>query len=120
MIIKNAAKATANPATFKMVATLKRVNTLMKLRMIVFMTYSILLLHDLGTVLGIQITRWLIGQDHIRVGDYRLFILDTMYRILVRRMPVLEGDSQYRDNRDKSEGYQINPPIHRGLISEIL
>ena len=77
-------------------------------------------LHNLGTILGIQVTRWLIGQDHLRVGDYRLFILDTMYRILVRRMPVLEGDSQYRDDRDKSEGYQINPPIHRGLISEIL
>ena len=44
MIIKNAAKATANPATFKKVATLKRINTLMKLRMIVFITYSILLI----------------------------------------------------------------------------
>ena len=44
MIIKNAAKATANPATFKKVATLKRINTLMKLRMIVFLTYSILLI----------------------------------------------------------------------------
>jgi hypothetical protein len=39
-----AAKATANPATFKKVATLKRINTLMKLRMIVFITYSILLI----------------------------------------------------------------------------
>ena len=44
MIIQNAAKATANPATFKKVATLKRINTLMKLRMIVFITYSILLI----------------------------------------------------------------------------
>lgn len=28
-------------------------------------------LHNLGTVLGIQVTRWLIGQDNLRVGNYR-------------------------------------------------
>ncbi len=28
-------------------------------------------LHNLGTVLGIQVTRWLIGQDYLRVGNYR-------------------------------------------------
>lgn len=28
-------------------------------------------LHNLGTVLGIQVTGWLIGQDNLRVGNYR-------------------------------------------------
>ena len=51
---------------------------------------------------------------------FPLLTLQAIYRVLVRRMPVLVGDGQQRYATDDQQGHREDPPIAGDAVGEAL